>query len=280
MKGYRRVFMGITFFVLLIFFVVPSSLFATTLRLATGSPYELGLVDALFAEFKKKVSCELNVTKSGSGDSLQLLKTGHVDIIIVHAPEAEQQAVEEGWALNRTYVGGNDFVILGPAEDPAAIKECKDVLCAYKKIAEKEVVFITRGDNSGTHKKELSIWEKAGIKPGGNWYRTSKDFMMASLQKAASENGYFMVDRSTYIMAKKKLPELKLVILCQGDPMLINQYHALTTNPTMYPQANYEPAKKFVEFLRGVQGQKIIATFGKEEFGEPLYFSASQRSGE
>jgi len=269
-----------TVFLLLTLFIGPSSLFATTLRLATGSPYELGLVDALFAEFKKEVPCELKVAKAGSGDSLQLLKSGQVDIIMVHAPETERQAVKEGWALNRTYFGGNDFVILGPIGDPAAIKECKDVLCAYKKIAEKEAVFITRGDNSGTHKKELSIWEKTGIKPEGGWYRTSKDFMMASLQKAASENGYFMVDRSTYIVARKENPALNLAVLFEGDPMLINRYHALTTNPTMYPQANYELAKKFVEFLRGAQGQKIIATFGREEFGEPLYFSASQRSGE
>jgi tungstate transport system substrate-binding protein len=269
-----------TVFLLVMLFIVPSSLLAATLRLATGSPYELGLVDALFAEFKKEVPCELKVTKAGSGDSLQLLKSGQVDIIMVHAPEAEQQAVKEGWALNRTYVGGNDFVILGPAEDPAAIRGCKDVLCAYKKIAEKKAVFITRGDNSGTHKKEVSIWEKAGIKPEGNWYRTSKDFMMASLQKAANENGYFMVDRSTYIVARKENPALNFAVLFEGDPMLINQYHALITNPTMYPQANYEPAKKFVEFLRGAQGQKIIATFGREEFGEPLYFSAPQRSEE
>jgi len=260
--------------------VVPSSLLATTLRLATGSPYELGLVDALFAEFKKEIPCELNVTKAGSGESLQMLKSGTVDVIMVHAPAEEAKGVEEGWALNRTYIGGNDFVVLGPKEDPAAIKECKDVLCAYKKIAEKEAVFITRGDNSGTHKKELGIWEKTGIKPAGSWYRTSKDFMMASLQKAANENGYFMVDRSTYIVARKENHALTLAVLFEGDSMLINRYHALTTNPTMYPQANYEPAKKFVEFLRGAQGQKIIATFGREEFGEPLYFSASQCFGE
>jgi tungstate transport system substrate-binding protein len=264
-------------FVLMMLFVAPFSLFAGTLRLATGSPYELGLVDALFAEFKEEVPCELNVTKASSGDSLQLLKTGHVDIIIVHAPEVEQQGVEEGWALNRTYVGGNDFVILGPLEDPAAIKECKDVLCAYKKIAEKKAVFITRGDNSGTHKKELSIWEKTRIKPEGDWYRTSKDFMMASLQKAASENGYFMVDRSTYIVSRKENPALNLAVLFEGDPMLINQYHALTTNPAMYPHANYELAKKFVEFLKGAQGQKIIGTFGKEKFGASLYFSALEK---
>jgi len=246
-------------FVLPMVLVAPSSLLATTLRLATGSPYELGLVDALFAEFKKEIPCELNVTKAGSGESLQMLKSGTVDVIMVHAPAEEAKGVEEGWALNRTYIGGNDFVILGPMADPAGIKECKDVLCAYKKIAE----FITRGDNSGTHKKELSIWEKTGIKPEGSWYRISKDFMMASVQKAASENGYFMVDRSTYIVARKENPALNLAVLFEGDLMLINQYHALTTNPTMYPHANYELAKKFVEFLKSEQGQKIIGTFGK-----------------
>ncbi|HPD61116.1 MAG TPA: substrate-binding domain-containing protein [Thermodesulfobacteriota bacterium] len=265
-------------FLLLMLFIGPSSLVAATLRLATGSPYELGLVDALFTEFKKEVPCELKVTKAGSGDSLRLLKTGKVDLIIVHAPEAEQQVVKEGWALNRTYLGGNDFVILGPREDPAGIKECKNVLCAYKKIADKKAVFVTRGDNSGTHKKELTIWEKAGIKPEGSWYRTSKDFMMAALQKAASENGYFMVDRSTYIVARKKNPNFNLAFLFEGDPMLINQYHVLTINPTRYPQANYALAKKFVEFLKGDSGQKIIGSFGKEKFGESLYFSALQKS--
>jgi len=264
-------------FVLLMLFVVPSSLLATTLRLATGSPYELGLVDTLFAEFKKGVPCEMNVTKAGSGDSLQLLKTGQVDIIMVHAPEAEQQAVKEGWALNLTYIGGNDFVILGPMADPAGIKGCKDVVGAYRKIAGAKAPFISRGDNSGTHKKELKIWEKAGITPQGSWYMINKDFMMATLLKASDDDAYFMTDRSTWIVAKKEKPDLKLVVLFEGDPMLINSYHALTTNPIMYPQANYELAKKFVEFLKGDRGQKIIATFGKEKFGEPLYFSVAQK---
>jgi tungstate transport system substrate-binding protein len=105
----------------------------------------------------------------------------------------------------------------------------------------------------------------------------NKNFMMATLLKASDDGAYFMTDRSTWIVAKKEKPDLRLVVLFEGDPMLINQYHALTTNPTMYPQANYELAKKFVEFLKGDRGQKIIATFGKEKFGEPLYFSVAQK---
>jgi len=264
-------------FVFLMLLVVPASLWANALRLATGSPYELGLVDALFDEFKKEISCDLKVTKAESGKSLALLKAGEVDVIMVHAPEEEAKAVEEGWALNRTYIGGNDFVIAGPDDDPVAIKGCDTILCAYRKIAEKKAPFYSRGDNSGTHKKEMKIWETTGVKPEGAWYHTTKDFMIASLLKANEGSGYFMTDRSTYIVAKKKFLDLKLVILFEGDPMLINRYHALTTNPTMYPQANYELAKKFVEFLKSEQGQKIIATFGKKEFGDPLYFSALRK---
>jgi len=145
--------------------LMPFCLFANTLRLATGSPYELGLVDALFAEFKKDVSCELNVTKAGSGESLQMLKSGTVDVIMVHAPAEEAKGVEEGWAINRTYIGGNNFVILGPMADPAKIKGTTDAKAALKKIALAQAPFISRGDDSGTHKKELNIWEKAGIKP-------------------------------------------------------------------------------------------------------------------
>jgi len=264
-------------FLLLMLFVVPSSLFAATLRLATGSPHELGLVDALFAEFKKEVPCELNVTKAGSGESLQMLKTGAVDVIMVHAPAEEAKAIEEGWALNCAYFGGNDFVIVGTAKDPAGIKGCKDVVGAYRKIAGAKAPFISRGDNSGTHKKELKIWEKAGITPQGSWYMINKDFMMATLLKASDDGAYFMTDRSTWIVAKKEKPDLKLVVLFEGDPMLINRYHALTINPKLFPDANYELAKKFVDFLKSDQGQKIIATFGKEKFGEPLYFSVAQK---
>jgi tungstate transport system substrate-binding protein len=266
-----------TVFLLLMLFIVPSSLLAATLRLATGSPYELGLVDALFSEFKKEVSCDLNVTKAGSGESLQMLKTGAVDVIMVHAPAEEAKAIKEGWALNLTYFGGNDFVIVGTAKDPAGIRGCKDVVGAYRKIAGSKAPFISRGDNSGTHKKELKIWEKAGITPQGSWYMINKDFMMATLLKTSDDGAYFMTDRSTWIVAKKEKPDLKLVVLFEGDPMLINRYHALTINPKLFTDAHYELAKKFVDFLKSDRGQKIIATFGKEKFGEPLYFSVAQK---
>ncbi len=250
-----------------------------TLRLATGSPYELGLVGRLFDAFKKHSPCRLKVTKAGSGKSLKLLKGGKVDVVMVHAPYLELEAVREGWALDRTYIGANDFVIVGPKDDPAGIRSCEDVVCAYRKIAEKKAIFVSRGDNSGTHRKELHIWKMAGIEPKGPWYVVTHNFMMASLIEANRLGGYFMTDRSTYIVARRKHPELKLVILFEGDPVLINRYHALIGNPKVNPSVNYDLAKKFVEFLVKREGQKVIKTYGKKEFGEPLYFGRDHRFG-
>lgn len=245
------------------------------MRLATGSPYELGLVDALFDGFKKEVPCDLEVTKAGSGESLALLKEGKVDLVLVHAPEAEATAVKEGWALGRTYIGGNDFVIVGPETDPAKIGTCPTAASALRRIAEAQALFFSRGDNSGTHKKELALWKQAGSSPGGGWYRITDDFMMASFQKANCEKGYFMTDRSTYLVAKKRIPGLALVVLCEKDPALVNRYHALTIDPERYPAAAYALAAKFVAFLKSERGQEIIATFGKKDYGQPLYFSAT-----
>ncbi len=256
--------------------IIPLLSYSRSLRIATGSPYELGLVDALYKAFSKKYPCELEVTKAGSGKSLKLLKEGKVDVIMVHYPEGELKAVEEGWATYRKYIGSNDFVIVGPESDPAGIKSCKTVFCAYKRIADAKATFISRGDNSGTHKKEMFIWKSLGIKPKGNWYVTTKDFMMASLLKANELKGYFMTDRSTYIVARKKHPELKLKILFEGDPWLINRYHALVGKHS----PNFNLAKAFVDFLVGKEGQKIIGEFGKREYGKPLYWNASHKFGE
>ena len=149
--------------VMIMFIMLPdASRSAEALRLATGSPYELGLVDALFDEFKKDIPCELTVTQAGSGASLKLLKEGSVDVVMVHAPAAEEAAVKEGWALHRTYIGANDFVIAGPKSDPAKINNCNSIVCAYQKIAQKGAPFVSRGDNSGTNKKELAIWKQVG----------------------------------------------------------------------------------------------------------------------
>ncbi len=239
--------------------------------LATGSPGELGLVKVLAEKFNDKNGTSVCWKKAGSGKSLKLLKAKEVDLIMVHAPAAERKAVADGWAIMRTLIGSNEFYLVGPADDPAGIKNAKTVAEAYTKIAKSKSKFFSRGDNSGTHKKEMFIWEKAGIKPEGSWYIITKDFMTATLQRADKEKGYFMTDSSTWVAEKKKLSNLK--VLFKGDPILINTYHALC-QPEGATKAQ-EWAAKFVEFLGSAEGQKIVGDYGKKEYGEGLYNDAA-----
>jgi len=251
------------------------------LVLSTGSPYELGLIDVLAKPFEAKYNCKVDVVKAGSGKAIKLLRAGKVDIIMVHAKEAEEKLIKDGYGVNRRLVAHNDFVIAGPKKDAARIKGSKDAAEAYKRIARSESLFFSRGDNSGTHKKEMSIWEKAGIKPKGKWYRTTGKFMGATLKEAGKAQGYFMTDRSTYIYLSK---EVDLDILFDGDPTLVNHYHAIAVNPARYPKRNYELAVNCIAFITSPTGQKIISDYGKKEFGKPLYSADAipsvQASGE
>ena len=159
---------------------------AQQFSLATGSPGELGLLKVLAAAFTPETNTTLVWKKAGSGKSIKMLKDKEVDMIMVHAPAAEKQAVQEGWATQRTLIGSNEFYLVGPASDPAKISQAKNAVDAYARIAQAKAKFFSRGDNSGTHKKEMSIWEKAGITPSGDWYIVTKDFMTATLKRADS----------------------------------------------------------------------------------------------
>jgi tungstate transport system substrate-binding protein len=239
--------------------------------LATGSPGELGLLKALADDFNKTNGTALCWKKAGSGASLKLLKEKKVDMVMVHAPAAEKQAVQEGWAIKRTLIGSNEFYIVGPKDDPAAIGKSKSAAEAYKKIAEAGAKFFSRGDNSGTHKKEMAVWKNAGIDPSGEWYIVTKTFMMATLKRADAEKGYFMTDSSTWIAAKKETPNL--TILFRGDPFLINTYHALCQPKDATPGQKY--ASKFIDFVASERGQKIIRDYGADKHGEGLYNDAA-----
>lgn len=241
---------------------------STTLTLATGSPGELGLLNELADAFNAAHDTSLCWVKAGSGKSLNLLKAGEVDIIMVHAPAAEKKAVEEGWAAKRTLIGSNEFYIVGPANDPAGISEAGSVVDAYTRIANKQALFFTRGDNSGTHKKELSIWKKAGIAPEGKWYQVTNDFMQATLLKADKEQGYFMTDSSTWVATKSQIKNLK--VLFRGDIYLVNTYHALF-GPKSGKAALGE---KFVDFLASEEGQRMMRDYGKKLYGEGMYNDA------
>jgi tungstate transport system substrate-binding protein len=241
--------------------------------LATGSPGELGLLKALAVGFDKTMQGKttLQWIKAGSGKSLQLLKDKQVDMIMVHAPAAEKQAVQEGWATDRTLIGSNEFFIVGPASDPAKIAQAQSAMDAYRRIAAARAKFFSRGDNSGTHKKEMAIWKDAGIKPQGKWYIVTKDFMTATLKRANQEKGYFMVDSSTWVAEKQAVPNLK--VLLKGDKLLVNTYHALCQPTGATPGAAL--AAKFIAFVASPQGQQIIKDYGKERYGEGLYNDAA-----
>jgi tungstate transport system substrate-binding protein len=242
----------------------------TVLKLATGSPGELGLLEALANEFNLKNNTSICWVKAGSGKSLKLLKAKKVDLIMVHAPKSEKLAVKEGWAANRTLIGSNEFYIVGPKKDPAGIRKAASAADAYKKVATAKSLFLSRGDNSGTHKKEMAIWKKSGVNPSGKWYITTNDFMMATLIKANKLNGHFMTDSSTWVAGKKGLGNIS--VLFRGDPFLINTYHALSM--AKGSGKNYDLARMFIKLLSSEKGQSLIAEYGKKRFGEAMYNNA------
>ncbi len=242
-----------------------------TFSLATGSPGELGLLKALGEAFAKEAEASLCWVKAGSGESFHLLQKKKVDVILVHAPESEKKAVQEGWATRRTLLGYNEFFLVGPPGDPAETSGAASAKEAFRRIASRKALFFSRGDDSGTHRKELAIWRQAGIQAAGEWYRVTRDFMGASLKRAHDEQGYFLTDSSTWVMEKGGLPELR--VLFRGDPFLINAYHGLAQPPGATPGA--ELGGRFLDFLASDRGQQIIRDFGHNHYGEGLYQGAA-----
>ena len=239
-------------------------------RLATGSPGELGLLQQLGEAFDKKEGARLVWIKAGSGASLNLLKTQQVDMIMVHAPDGVNKAIAEGWATGRTLIGSNEFYIVGRKADAAKIKSAASGADAYSKIAKAQANFISRGDKSGTHQKEMDIWKKAGITPEGNWYIVTNDFMTASLKRANADKAYFMTDSSTWVAEKNVAPDLQ--ILYRGDPYLVNTYDALVA--PVGATENRDIAAKFIQFVASDEGQAIIRNYGKTQYKEALYNDA------
>ena len=229
------------------------------------------MVKALAEAFAAKEDATVTWKEAGSGESLGLLKEKAVDMIMVHAPDAEKQAIKDGWATKRTLIGSNEFFIVGPPDDPAKIEDAKTAVEAYTRIAQSKAKFFSRGDNSGTHMKEMVIWKKAGINPAGEWYIVTKDFMSPTMKRANDEHGYFMTDSSTWVAEKTDFPKLK--ILFRGDKMLVNTYHALCQPSGATPGAAW--ASKFIDFVGSEQGQKIIREYGQDRYGEGIYNDAA-----
>lgn len=240
-------------------------------RLATGSPGELGLLKELADAFNATHKTAMCWVKAGSGKSLKLLKQKKVDAVMVHAPAAEKKAVADGWAIKRSLIGSNEFYIVGPQNDPADIASAASAADAYARIAKARANFLSRGDNSGTNKKELTIWKKTGIQPRGDWYIITRDFMMATLKKANTVKGYFMTDSSTWVAGKKGLGNLK--VLFKGDPILINTYHGLCQ--PVGATKGQPAAVAFIDFLGSDKGQTLIRNYGKPLYGEAMYNDAA-----
>jgi tungstate transport system substrate-binding protein len=233
----------------------------------TTSTDNSGLLDVLLPAFTEKCGIKVEVIAVGTGRAIKHGENGDVDLILVHAREAEDKFVADGFGVNRRNVMHNDFVITGPAADPAGIRGIKDATEALRKIAQSKSFFISRGDDSGTHKKEKQLWRTAGVTPGGDWYLSAGQGMGAVLTIANEKQAYTLTDRGTYIAMKSKL---QLPVLVEGDERLHNPYGVIAVNPAKHPHVKYAAAMKFIEWLTSREAQDIIRNFRKE--GEVLFY--------
>ncbi len=242
----------------------------TIILATTTSTQDSGLLDVLIPIFEKKTSYFVKTIAVGSGQAMALGQKGEADVLLVHSPAAEKKFVAEGCGINRRIIMHNDFIIVGPSEDPAKLKGMKSSSEAFKKIASEKALFLSRGDNSGTHSKEKAIWKAAGTNPEGEkWYQQTGLGMGQTLNVAAEKKGYTLADRGTYLALKKNL---NLNILVEGDAILLNIYHVIEVNPAKWPKVNSAGAKAFADFMVAKETQDIIKTFGIDKFGSPLFF--------
>jgi len=245
----------------------------TRLRMSTTTSTEAsGLLPVLLAPFEKANNVKVDVISVGTGKALKLGENGDVDVVFVHARPAEDKFVAEGYGVDRRDVMYNDFVIVGPKSDPAKIKEAKTAVDGFKRLAEGKADFISRGDDSGTNQKEKELWKAAGVKPEGRWYIEAGQGMGEVLQMAFDKKGYTLADRGTFIAYEGKLD---LVILLEGDKALFNPYGIIAVNPQKHPKANYDLAKKFIDYVTGPEGQKVIADFKVN--GKQLFFPDAKK---
>ncbi|MDP1992672.1 MAG: substrate-binding domain-containing protein [Syntrophales bacterium] len=236
----------------------------------TTSTQDSGLLDVLIPVFEKKTGYFVKTIAVGSGQAMAMGQKGEADVLLVHSPDAEKKFMAEGYGVNRLIVMHNDFVVIGPPADPATIKEAKSTPEAFKKIAAAGALFLSRGDNSGTHAKEKGIWKAAGINPESQkWYQQTGLGMGQTLNVAAEKKGYTLADRGTWLSLQKNLG---LPILKEGDPILLNVYHVIAVNPVKWPKVNADGAKSFSDFMVSAETQGIVKTFGVEKYGGALFF--------
>jgi tungstate transport system substrate-binding protein len=242
----------------------------TVILATTTSTQDTGLLDELLPIFEKETGYFVKTIAVGSGQAMAMGERGEADVLLVHSPDAEKNFMNGGNGINRKLVMHNNFIIMGPAADPAKVKSARSAKDAMKLIAGSGSLFISRGDNSGTHVKEKNLWKAAGINPEGQkWYQQTGLGMGQTLNVAAEKNGYTITDRGTYLSLKKNLG---LVILCEGDKSLLNIYHVIEVNPSKFPKVNAAGARAFSNFIVSKKTQAAIGKFGVKKYGSPLFF--------
>lgn len=246
------------------------------IRLAsTIGPIDAGIVGALEEAFFRKTGIQVEHKGAGTGQALKMAETGSFDLVLVHAKALEEKFVADGYGTKRYDLMYNDFVILGPASDPAKIRGTKDAAAALQAVARTKAPFLTRGDKSGTHVKELEVWKKAGIEPQGAWYTVFEQGAKGNgptLAYANEKQAYTIMDRATYITMKSKIT---LQVLVERDDILLNYITLIPVNPAKFPQVRHAETMQFVDWLQGKEAQTIIREFGKDKYGEPLFFPNS-----
>jgi tungstate transport system substrate-binding protein len=243
---------------------------------STTSTQDSGLMDVLTPIFDKETGYNLKGIYVGTGAAIQMGVEGNADVLLVHAPSQEKPFMDAGWGINRRLVMHNDFVIVGPPDDPAGIKGMAKAADAFGKIAQTGSFFISRGDNSGTNTMELNIWKSTSIDPSGqNWYQESGQGMGATLTITSEKKAYTLTDRATYLNNRANLD---LDILVEGDPVLLNIYHVIQVNPAKWPDVNAAGAEAFVNFMISPSTQEIIRNYGVDKFGQPLFFPDADKT--
>lgn len=251
-------------------FVEVSKPFNPNLILATTtSTQDSGLLDELIPIFEQKTGYKVKTIAVGTGAALAMGEKGDADVLLVHAPSSEKKLVDNKVATNYQLVMHNDFILVGPSSDPAKVKGKKTVYDVLNSIAQKQSIFISRGDDSGTEKIEKGLWAKFKINPTGSWYQESGSGMGQTLTIASDKAAYTLTDRATFLATQKNL---KLDNLFQGEPSLLNIYHVMQVNPDKFPKVNSTGAEAFVNFLVNSETQKTIGDFGKDKFGQSLFF--------
>jgi tungstate transport system substrate-binding protein len=242
----------------------------------TTSTQDSGLLDVLVPLFQEQSGYIVQTIAVGSGEAMKMGEEGNADVLLVHAPSSEVAFMEAGNGADRFLVMHNDFIIVGPAADPAGIKGMASAMNAFKAIFESGSPFITRGDDSGTHKKELTLWKSAELDPFGQpWYIETGQGMGASMIVASEKEAYILTDRATYLANQDNY---KLDLLVEGDNSLLNVYHVITVNPSKWPKVNYEGALAFAKFMTDPATQETIRTFGVDTYGQPLFYPDAEKT--